>query len=75
MVIVQFESAECLVKADEISAVEGVDVVLVGLNDMLADMGLPASTTIRRCASYHRHRCLPQARQALRRRRALQRPT
>ena len=40
MVIVQFESAECLAKADEIIAVEGVDIVLVGLNDMLADMGL-----------------------------------
>jgi 4-hydroxy-2-oxoheptanedioate aldolase len=40
MVIVQFESAECLECADEIVAVEGVDVVLVGLNDMLADMGL-----------------------------------
>jgi 4-hydroxy-2-oxoheptanedioate aldolase len=40
MVIVQFESADCLPKADEIVAVEGVDVVLVGLNDMLGDMGL-----------------------------------
>ena len=40
MVIVQFESADCLAKADEIVAVEGVDIVLVGLNDMLADMGL-----------------------------------
>jgi 2-keto-3-deoxy-L-rhamnonate aldolase RhmA len=40
MVIVQFESADCLPRADEIVAVEGVDVVLVGLNDMLGDMGL-----------------------------------
>jgi 2-keto-3-deoxy-L-rhamnonate aldolase RhmA len=40
MVIVQFESAVCLPKADEIVAVEGVDIVLVGLNDMLGDMGL-----------------------------------
>jgi 2-keto-3-deoxy-L-rhamnonate aldolase RhmA len=40
MVIVQFESADSLAKADEIVAVDGVDVVLVGLNDMLADMGL-----------------------------------
>ncbi len=29
-----------LAKADEIIAVEGVDIVLVGLNDMLGDMGL-----------------------------------
>ena len=41
MVIVQFESADSLAKADEIVAVPGVDIVLVGLNDMLADMGLP----------------------------------
>jgi 4-hydroxy-2-oxoheptanedioate aldolase len=40
MVIVQFESADCLPQADEIVAVEGVDIVLVGLNDMLGDMGL-----------------------------------
>jgi 2-keto-3-deoxy-L-rhamnonate aldolase RhmA len=40
MVIVQFESADCLERADEIIAVEGVDIVLVGLNDMLGDMGL-----------------------------------
>jgi 2-keto-3-deoxy-L-rhamnonate aldolase RhmA len=40
LVIVQFESAECLECADEIIAVEGVDIVLVGLNDMLGDMGL-----------------------------------
>jgi 2-keto-3-deoxy-L-rhamnonate aldolase RhmA len=40
MVIVQFESAESLERAEEIVAVEGVDVALVGLNDMLADMGL-----------------------------------
>lgn len=41
MVIVQFETADVLTRADEIAAVEGVDIVLVGLNDMLADMGLP----------------------------------
>jgi 4-hydroxy-2-oxoheptanedioate aldolase len=40
MVIVQFESADCLARADEIVAVEGVDIVFVGLNDMLGDLGL-----------------------------------
>jgi len=40
MVIVQFESAEALARADEIAAVEGVDMVLIGVNDMLASMGL-----------------------------------
>ena len=40
MVIVQFESAEAVEQADEIAAVEGVDMVLIGVNDMLASMGL-----------------------------------
>ena len=40
MVIVQFESAEALDRAEEIAAVEGVDMVLIGVNDMLASMGL-----------------------------------
>ena len=40
MVIVQFESAEAVEKADEIAAVAGVDMVLIGVNDLLADMGL-----------------------------------
>jgi 4-hydroxy-2-oxoheptanedioate aldolase len=41
MVIVQFESAEAVDRADEIASVEGVDMVLIGVNDMLASMGLP----------------------------------
>jgi 4-hydroxy-2-oxoheptanedioate aldolase len=41
MVIVQFESAQAIEQADEIVAVDGVDIVLVGLNDLLADWGLP----------------------------------
>jgi 4-hydroxy-2-oxoheptanedioate aldolase len=41
MVIVQFETADALEKADEIAAVEGVDLVLIGTNDLLADMGIP----------------------------------
>jgi 4-hydroxy-2-oxoheptanedioate aldolase len=40
MVAVQFESAEAIDKADEIVAVEGVDMVLIGTNDLLADWGL-----------------------------------
>lgn len=41
MVVVQFEAAEAIDRADEIAAVEGVDIVLMGTNDLLADMGLP----------------------------------
>ena len=40
MVIVQFEFADAIEKAEEIAAVEGVDMVLIGVNDMLASMGL-----------------------------------
>jgi 4-hydroxy-2-oxoheptanedioate aldolase len=40
MVIVQFESDEAIKNADAIVAVEGVDMVLIGTNDLLADWGL-----------------------------------
>src|SRR5437868_14209541 len=40
IVIVQFESADCLERADEIIAGQGVDIVLGGLHDMLGDVGL-----------------------------------
>jgi 4-hydroxy-2-oxoheptanedioate aldolase len=41
MVIVQFESDEAIRNAEAIVAVEGVDMVLIGTNDLLADWGLP----------------------------------
>src|SRR3984885_12992404 len=41
MVVVQFESAQAIENADAIMAVEGVDMVLIGTNDLLADFGLP----------------------------------
>jgi 4-hydroxy-2-oxoheptanedioate aldolase len=41
MVVVQCESATALERMDEIVAVEGVDMVLMGLNDLLADWGIP----------------------------------
>lgn len=40
MVVVQFETASAVEYAEEIVAVEGVDMVLIGTNDLLADMGL-----------------------------------
>ena len=42
MVVVQFESDEALTNADKIAAVEGVDMVLIGTNDLLADWGIPS---------------------------------
>jgi len=41
MVIVQFECAEAVDRAEEIVAVEGIDMVLIGTNDLTADMGIP----------------------------------
>jgi 2-keto-3-deoxy-L-rhamnonate aldolase RhmA len=41
MVIPQFESAEAIDRAEEIFAVEGVDMALFGTNDLTADMGIP----------------------------------
>jgi 4-hydroxy-2-oxoheptanedioate aldolase len=41
MVVVQFESAEALDNTDEIVAVGGVDMVLLGVNDLLQDWGIP----------------------------------
>jgi 4-hydroxy-2-oxoheptanedioate aldolase len=39
--MVQFESEAALANADEIAAVAGVDMVMIGSNDFLADCGLP----------------------------------
>ena len=41
MVIVQFESAAALAAMVEIVAVEGVDMVMIGTNDLMADLGIP----------------------------------
>jgi 2-keto-3-deoxy-L-rhamnonate aldolase RhmA len=41
LLMVQFESDAALAKADEIAAVDGVDMVMIGTNDLLADWGLP----------------------------------
>ena len=40
LLMVQFESEQALARADEIAAVEGVDMVMIGSNDLLADWGL-----------------------------------
>lgn len=41
MVIVQLESARALASIEEIVEIEGVDLVLIGTNDLLADLGRP----------------------------------
>jgi len=39
-IIVQFESEQALARADEIAAVDGIDLAMIGSNDLLADWGL-----------------------------------
>ncbi|HEX4408433.1 MAG TPA: aldolase/citrate lyase family protein [Xanthobacteraceae bacterium] len=41
LLMVQFESEDAVANADAIAAVEGVDMVMIGSNDLLADLGLP----------------------------------
>lgn len=41
MVIVQFETAEAIERADDILATQGVDMALIGVNDLMADLGIP----------------------------------
>jgi 2-keto-3-deoxy-L-rhamnonate aldolase RhmA len=66
MVIVQFESGQAIEHADEIVATDGVDMVLIGTNDLLADWGLPGqydhprvreayAATIAACRRYGKH--------------------
>ena len=40
LLMVQFENEQTMARADEIAAVEGVDMVMIGSNDLLADGGL-----------------------------------
>jgi 2-keto-3-deoxy-L-rhamnonate aldolase RhmA len=41
MVIVMIESAEALAAVEDIAAVEGVDLLLIGTNDLCASLGIP----------------------------------
>jgi len=41
LVVVQFEAGDAIERAEEIVAVEGVDLVLIGTNDLTADLGIP----------------------------------
>ena len=43
MVVVQAETARAIAQIDAIMAVDGVDMVLLGANDLLADLGAPGA--------------------------------
>jgi 4-hydroxy-2-oxoheptanedioate aldolase len=41
LVVVMLETPDAIARADEVAAVKGVDVVLIGTNDLCATMGIP----------------------------------
>ncbi|AZG07851.1 aldolase [Pigmentiphaga sp. H8] len=66
MVIIMIESAAALEAAEAIAAVEGVDMLFIGTNDLCAELGIPGqldhptirqayATCMRACASNGKH--------------------
>ena len=66
MVICMIETVEALDNVDAIAAVEGVDMLFIGTNDLCGDMGIPGqygdarvadayARTIQACRSRHKH--------------------
>ena len=45
LVVVMLETPDAIAKADEIAAVPGVDAILIGTNDLCAEMGIPGQFT------------------------------
>ena len=41
LIVVMLESPEAIANADEIAGINGVDVLLIGTNDLCAEMGIP----------------------------------
>lgn len=41
LTVIMLETPDAIAKADEIAAVPGVDVVMIGTNDLCAEMGIP----------------------------------
>lgn len=50
LVVVMLESPEAIDNADEIAAVPGIDVLLIGTNDLCAEMGIPGKVGDERVA-------------------------
>ena len=66
MVVMMIESAEALAEVDEIAAVEGVDLLLIGTNDLCSSLGIPGqldhdkvrdayAKAIQTCRKYGKH--------------------
>ena len=66
MVVVMMETVAALENVEEIAAVDGVDMMLIGTNDLCNEMGITGQfdhANVRDALSAH-HRGMPQARQA-----------
>lgn len=54
VVVVMLETPEAIENADEIAAVDGVDVLLIGSNDLSAQMGIPGQFSHERIGAAYR---------------------
>jgi 4-hydroxy-2-oxoheptanedioate aldolase len=55
LVVIMLETADAVQHADEIAAVEGVDVLLIGSGDLSTDLGIPGDTGNPRMTEAHAH--------------------
>jgi 2-keto-3-deoxy-L-rhamnonate aldolase RhmA len=54
LVVVMLETPKAIASAEEIAAVNGVDVLLIGTNDLCAEMGIPGEFTDARVGDAYR---------------------
>ena len=54
LVIVMLETPDAIAKAETIAAVPGLDVILIGTNDLCAEMGIPGQFSDRRVEDAYR---------------------
>ena len=72
LLVVMIETPAAVANADAIAAVEGVDALLVGTNDLCMEMGIPGRVDARgRRGAAARRGCLPRPRKVSRSRRCL----
>jgi 2-keto-3-deoxy-L-rhamnonate aldolase RhmA len=55
LVVIMLETADAIEHADEIAAVDGVDVLLIGSGDLSTDLGIPGDTGNEKMVDAHAH--------------------
>ena len=53
LVIVMLETPNAIAHADEIAGVDGIDIILIGTNDLAASSGIPGEVGHERIAGYY----------------------